>query len=229
MKEKISIIFLLILVVSCSDNKDSTLKCFNEQLNSLNINADIQKNNKQIEISLKKPYKTVSKDHQTILLNKLVCNCSEINEKVSFNIYLDKEQNIKKNSFEYSNVVIKSLKQKYSERLVLKKVHGYILENFDKKDIFAFDIALQEVFKNCEFKDQIYNISFLDLITKFEEEVRQETPGKAIITFILTYSVYKNNSTFEFGEISNHLKGIWKLVSNKNIDNYLEEMFGDNN
>lgn len=226
--KKIVFVLMSITFISCINEKEGIdIECVKKELVRLDIKADIFHKENDLEISLKKIYKTVDEGHQKLLVDNLIYKCIEVNRDLSIIVYLDKERDIKKSSFNYSLSEISEIKEEYSKRKHLRNMHGYILENFDKKDIFYMDGVLKKIYHLYEYKDDIYNLNFIDLLDKFEKEVSDKKVGKAGLTLLLTYGTYKDNKTFELINIGKHIRGIWELVNRKNIDVYLNEVFGD--
>lgn len=224
---RLIIFFTFLVCISCkqeSDNSFLVTECVSENLSELDINADIQilKNNTQVKLTLKKPYKTVDESQQKLLLDFLIsCFYSESSKQnIDFIVALDKELGKYENKFSYSNSDVLKVQKKDT---TLQEIHKYIVKKFDKKDMIVLNNFIAGFYNNYPYKEDIYNVGFLELLKLLKNEKNDSDKGK--ITFLLLYGTSKKSNSKDLKNIPKHLKAIWNMVIKSDIDVVLLENF----
>jgi len=233
MKRNIILFIIIISFFNCKKdiaNQNEIKYHFENKLKELNIQGSIKIiSQTKYEIIFNSPYKTVLESHQKLLLDFIVSSYDDLNlnsDSLIFIVYLDKEKDILKNNFLYSKYDLKKIKEAYIKDDILKKIHEYILTEFDKNDIIRLDNFIKDFYQKYAYKDDIYNSSFLELISSFRSKDNSRN-SKAISTILLLYGTSKHGKTEYLKDIEKQLTKIWNIGVSMNIDVALKENFGN--
>lgn len=228
MRRFINILVCILIFYSCDKKNDNNLAskdCMIKTLKDVGVNGKIEIKDFGYEIILASPYKTVHESHQKLLTDYLLKCITPIDKKskLTFKVYLDKEKDIKSNNIIYSLEDAIKEKDKYDD-LTITNMHEYILQKFDKKDIFVMNRVIKKFNEAYTYKEDIYNVDFLELLRLFREECKGKTPQKATRTLLLIYGTYKDVSKFEYKSIGPHIKEIWSLCRQDDIQSVLDNL-----
>jgi len=228
-------IFLFILLFGSCNEQHPQKKEKNNQvilesqkiLKEWNIDAEVSfEDQSKLSIEIKKP-SINNKDHAAIIVSCLIAKLSSLpkTKDITFNIssYVD---NVKSelNEITYSQENMKSLIALFGDAPLLR-LNEHCIKRFDQETATDLEKLMT---KNHKLEKWALEGSFYQLLYQFFKESKgYEKSKNATLTMFflyLTTSDFLKGTEYEY--LSIHIKMLWKIARNNDIENF-EKEFND--